>query len=394
MTIVIKLLKYIITIVTITVSVGCSVAESKTDAQSTVVDFGDPNAKQFAQRLNSLARNRNGNQVVNITQFGDSHSAADFFTGEFRTLMQQKYGDAGIGWITPVAIKGQNHTAVGWKVKDWRVISSRTVSDVDFPMGGFIAKATNDSATIQIIPKSLDNKNWQVKLTFKALKNTPNLLSIYDADGKKINISYLPKSSVWQTVSFVTKNPFTIKGNRDVEIGGIWLNRSKKSGVIVSSIATNGAKQSIWQKWGSSWLKELSASKSDLVILEYGTNESFDETLDVNDYRKNLVNNIRQIRRALPNAAILLMTPPDTMVNENSIPKSFLAIMSIQKQVAKSERTLYWNWQAAMGGAGSVKVWQKRGLTRPDLVHQTLQGYKESAKIFYTGFNEFIKKKR
>lgn len=394
MTIVIKLLKYIITIVTITVSVGCSVAESKTGAQSTVVDFGDPNAKQLAQRLNSLARNKNGNQVVNITQFGDSHSAADFFTGEFRTLMQQKYGDAGIGWVTPVAIKGQNHTAVGWKVKDWRVISSRTVSDVDFPMGGFIAKATNDSATIQIIPKSLDNKNWQVKLTFKALKNTPNLLSIYDADGKKINISYLTKSRVWQTVSFVTKNPFTIKGNRDVEIGGIWLNRSKKSGVIVSSIATNGAKQSIWQKWGSSWLKELSASKSDLVILEYGTNESFDETLDVNDYRKNLVNNIRQIRRALPNAAILLMTPPDTMVNENSIPKSFLAIMSIQKQVAKSERTLYWNWQAAMGGAGSVKVWQKRGLTRPDLVHQTLQGYKESAKIFYKGFNEFIKKKR
>ncbi len=394
MTIVIKLLKYIITIVTITVSVGCSVAESKTGAQSTVVDFGDPNAKQLAQRLNSLARNKNGNQVVNIIQFGDSHSAADFFTGEFRTLMQQKYGDAGIGWVTPVAIKGQNHTAVGWKVKDWRVISSRTVSDVDFPMGGFIAKATNDSATIQIIPKSLDNKNWQVKLTFKALKNTPNLLSIYDADGKKINISYLPKSSVWQMVSFVTKNPFTIKGNRDVEIGGIWLNRSKKSGVIVSSIATNGAKQSIWQKWGSSWLKELSASKSDLVILEYGTNESFDETLDVNDYRKNLVNNIRQIRRALPNAAILLMTPPDTMVNENSIPKSFLAIMSIQKQVAKSERTLYWNWQAAMGGAGSVKVWQKRGLTRPDLVHQTLQGYKESAKIFYKGFNEFIKKKR
>lgn len=142
------------------------------------------------------------------------------------------------------------------------------------------------------------------------------------------------------------------------------------------------------------WLKELSVSKSDLVILEYGTNESFDETLDINDYCKILVNNIRQIRRALPNAAILLMTPPDTMVNENSIPKSFSAIMSIQKQVAKSERTLYWNWQAAIGGADSVKVWQKRGLTRPDLVHQTLQGYKESAKIFYISFNEFIKKKR
>lgn len=392
--IVIELLKYVLTIMAITVSVGCSVAESKTSTQSTVVDFGDPNAKQFAQRLNSLAKNKSSHRVIKIIQFGDSHSAADFFTGEFRTLMQQQYGDAGIGWITPVAIKGQNHTALNWKANDWSVISSRTVSDIDFPMGGYIAKTTKDSATIQIIPKSESNRNWQVKLTFKALKNTPNLLSIYDNNDKKININYLFKSNVWQTVSFVTKTPFTIKGGLDVEIGGIWLNLSQQSGVTVSSIATNGAKQSIWQKWGTDWLKELSSSKSDLVILEYGTNESFEETLDVNTYRKSLINSIRQVRKSLPHAAILLITPPDTMADENSFPKSFSTIMSIQKQVAKSEKTLYWNWQTAMGGPYSIKNWQNRGLARPDLVHQTLQGYKESAKIFYADFNNFIKNKR
>lgn len=392
--IVIELLKYVLTIMAITVSVGCSVAESKTSTQSTVVDFGDPNAKQFAQRLNSLAKNKSSHRVIKIIQFGDSHSAADFFTGEFRTLMQQQYGDAGIGWVTPVAIKGQNHTALNWKANDWSVISSRTVSDIDFPMGGYIAKTTKDSATIQIIPKSESNRNWQVKLTFKALKNTPNLLSIYDNSDKKININYLFKSNVWQTVSFVTKTPFTIKGGLDVEIGGIWLNLSQQSGVTVSSIATNGAKQSIWQKWGTDWLKELSSSKSDLVILEYGTNESFEETLDVNTYRKSLINSIRQVRKSLPHAAILLITPPDTMADENSFPKSFSTIMSIQKQVAKSEKTLYWNWQTAMGGPYSIKNWQNRGLARPDLVHQTLQGYKESAKIFYADFNNFIKNKR
>ena len=392
--IVIELLKYVLTIMAITVSVGCSVAESKTSTQSTVVDFGDPNAKQFAQRLNSLAKNKSSHRVIKIIQFGDSHSAADFFTAEFRTLMKKQNGDAGIGWVTPVAIKGQNHTALNWKANDWSVISSRTVSDIDFPMGGYIAKTTKDSATIQIIPKSESNRNWQVKLTFKALKNTPNLLSIYDNSDKKININYLFKSNVWQTVSFVTKTPFTIKGGLDVEIGGIWLNLSQQSGVTVSSIATNGAKQSIWQKWGTDWLKELSSSKSDLVILEYGTNESFEETLDVNTYRKSLINSIRQVRKSLPHAAILLITPPDTMADENSFPKSFSTIMSIQKQVAKSEKTLYWNWQTAMGGPYSIKNWQNRGLARPDLVHQTLQGYKESAKIFYADFNNFIKNKR
>lgn len=390
--IVIKLLKYILTVMIVTVSVGCSVAESRTSALSGIVDFGDPNSKQFIQRLNSLSKNTNSNQVVNITQLGDSHSAADFFTGEFRTLMQQKYGNAGIGWVTPVAIKGQSHAGVSWKVKNWNVLSSRTLSNLDFPMGGFIAKPTKDVATIQLIPKNAGNKNWRVQLTVKVLKNSPNLLNIYDANDKKIDISYSSKSNVWQTISFITKAPFSIKATNDIEIGGIWLTRYQQSGVVVSSIATNGAKQTIWQKWGPNWLNELSASKSDLIILEYGTNESFDETLDANAYRKNLVKNIRQIRKSSPNSVILLMTPPDTMLNEKNFPKSFAKVMSIQKQVAKSEKTLFWDWQLAMGGPHSIKDWRKRDLARPDLVHQTLQGYKESARIFYADLSEFIKK--
>ncbi len=388
----IKLLKYILTIIILMVSVGCSVAESKTSTQSNVVDFGDPNAKQFSQRLNSLFNNNNSNQIVNITQFGDSHSAADFFTGEFRLLMQQKYGNAGIGWITPVPIKGQSHAAVSWKTKNWNVLSSRTLGNLDFPMGGFIAKPTKNVGTIQLIPRNASTKEWHVKLTFKTLENASNLLNIYDVNDKKVDISYTSKSNVWQTISFTTKVPFSIKATNDIEIGGIWLTRSQQSGVIVSSIATNGAKQTIWQKWGPDWLNELSSLNSDLIILEYGTNESFDETLDANAYRKNLVKNIRQIRKSSPNSVILLMTPPDTMLNEKSFPKSFAKVMNIQKQVAKSEKTLFWDWQLAMGGPHSIKDWRKRGLARPDLVHQTLQGYKESARIFYADLNEFINK--
>lgn len=388
----IKFLKYIAVIIVITITVGCNVAESKTTTASAIVDFGDPNAKQFATRLKSLADKKKANQVINITQFGDSHSAADFFTGEFRTLMQQKYGNAGIGWVTPVAIKGQNHAAVTWRTKNWDVLSSRTLSNLDFPMGGFIAKPSKDLATIQIIPRTSNSKYWQVTLTFKTLKNNSSSLAIYDNSDKKISFNYKSTPNVWQTASIVSKMPFVIKSQKDIELGGIWLTRYKQSGVIVSSIATNGAKQTIWQKWGKNWFKELALSQSDLVILEYGTNESFDETLDASQYKKNLVNNIRLIRKTLPNATILIMTPPDTMVNGNDIPKSFAKIMNIQKQVAKSEKTLFWDWQVAMGGKFSIKQWRQQGLARPDLVHQTIKGYKESARIFYADLNEFIRK--
>lgn len=390
-----KFFKYIIATLAVTITVGCSVAESKTTTTvSGVIDFGDPNTKQFVTRLKSIASNKNKGQVVNITQFGDSHTAADFFTGEFRTLMQEKYGNAGIGWVTPVSIKGQNHTAVNWKFKNWDVLSSRTLTNQDFPMGGFIAKPTKDKATIQIIPNTLNNKDWQVKLTFKTLKNSNDSIKLYDVNNKPVSFSYNPKPNIWQTSSVISKLPLVITSKNDVELGGIWLTRNHQTGVVVSAIATNGAKQNIWQKWSPIWFKELTSSQSDLVILEYGTNESFDETLDFNQYRKNLVSNIRQIRKSLPKAAILLISPPDTMANEKQAPRSFAQIKNIQKQVAKSEKTLFWDWQVAMGGKYSVKSWRQKGLARPDLVHQTLQGYKESARIFYADLNEFVKKNK
>ena len=391
----IKFIKYIFTIIIVGVIVGCSIAESKTTTTnvSGIVDFGDPNAKKFVNRIKSLISTKKTDQVVNIIQFGDSHSAADFFTGEFRTLMQKKYGNAGIGWITPVAIKGQNHTAVSWKSKNWDILSSRVLSNLDFPMGGFIAKPINNVATIQIEPKVIYNKNWKVKLTFKTHHNTAKSLELFDINNKQVNFNYTPKKNVWQTATVVSKMPLVIKAQNDLELGGIWLTRYHQSGVVVSAIATNGAKQSIWQKWHSGWFKELGFSQSDLVILEYGTNESFDETLDADEYRKNLVSNIRQIRKTLPNATILLISPPDTMINENEAPKSFSQIKEIQKQVAKSEKTLFWDWQQAMGGKFAIKEWKQRELAKTDLVHQTLQGYKESARIFYKDLDKFIRKK-
>ncbi|MWN89127.1 hypothetical protein GQ597_00110 [Gilliamella sp. Pra-s65] len=388
----IKFLKYITAVIVITITVGCSVAESKTSTASAIIDFGDPNTKQFTRSLKLLANNKKTNKVINITQFGDSHSAADFFTGEFRTLMQKKYGNAGVGWITPIEIKGQNHAAVTWKFNHWDVLSSRKLSNLDFPMGGFIAKPNKDSAAIQIIPIGLKDKTWQVKLTFKMLKSSSNILTLYDANNNKLDFSYMPKSNIWQTTTVVSKLPLIIKGQRSIELGGVWLTRYQQPGVIVSSIATNGAKQTILQKWGQDWYKELSVSKSDLVILQYGTNESFDKSLNADQYRNNLINNIRLIRKTLPNAAILLMTPPDTMLNETDMPPSFAKVMEIQKQVAKSEKTLFWDWQVAMGGKYSIKQWRQQKLARPDLVHQTLKGYKESARIFYTDLNEFVRK--
>jgi len=144
---------------------------------------------------------------------------------------------------------------VTWKSKNWDVLSSRTLSNRDFPMGGFIARPNQNYAVLQIQPKSDYNTDWRVQLIFKPLKNTSNLFGLYDINNNRIKFDYVPKANIWQSVSVVAKMPLKITGQSTVELGGIWLTRHKQPGVIVSAIATNGARQAIWQKWSPIGLK-------------------------------------------------------------------------------------------------------------------------------------------
>ncbi|QIQ20916.1 GDSL-type esterase/lipase family protein [Zophobihabitans entericus] len=361
-----------------------------------IIDFGDTNSQRFKGQLNNLAQD-NSTHVVSITQFGDSHSAADFFTGELRVLLQAKYGDAGIGWVTPMSVQGQYHTAVSWKSKNWQLFTSRNVNNRDFPMGGYIAEPTKNGGYIQVIPNSLPGV-WKTVLTYKPLRRTTDFY-LMDANNRRSTVNTTNnKLNHWQTTSATVSAPFSVMADKGgVELGSIWLQKNNQSGVIVSSIATNGARQSIWQKWSANWYTELTASKSDLVILAYGTNESFDAQLKLDEYKQNLIDNIKHVRQALPHAALLIMSSPDTMlagVKGNTCferqPPNYHQIRNIQQDIAREYQTLYWDWQTAMGGDCIIEKWMLMDLAKPDLVHLTKAGYMESAKFFYNDLTEYL----
>ncbi len=81
------------------------------------------NIQQLRERFDRLQRGYR--DVIRITQFGDSHSAADFFTGKLRTVLQQRYGDAGIGWVSPIFVRGQRHEQITYDSEDWQLLDSR-----------------------------------------------------------------------------------------------------------------------------------------------------------------------------------------------------------------------------------------------------------------------------
>ncbi|MEY0159650.1 hypothetical protein AB7W30_24460, partial [Providencia manganoxydans] len=59
------------------------------DGSRQLYNYHDPNFATFAQKL------KQRRQRVHIVQLGDSHTAADFFSGKLRERFQADYGNGG-----------------------------------------------------------------------------------------------------------------------------------------------------------------------------------------------------------------------------------------------------------------------------------------------------------
>lgn len=362
--------------------------------QINIENFGEVNLTKLKKKIvNVENRVAPPDSVLRISQLGDSHTAADIFTGQLRQKLQQRFGGAGIGWISPINVYGQRNTQVYYTASDWLLTSSRSTPADDYPMGGFVATPTVANAQLTVNYNVNEKPSlWNATVLVKQLKPGQSLKLI---DGMNYETTLdMRNNKDWQYISVFVMLPFTIiaESADSAKLGGIWLEKNGQPGVVVSPIALNGAKQSIWQKWRAKWLNDLARTKSDLVIIAYGTNESFETPFNVAKYKQFLTTSVKQIRKKLPNSAILIISPPDTM-QRNKIKRGascqamqtphLTSIRTAQKEVAKQQRTLYWDWSAAMGGNCAMQRWVERGLANKDYVHLTATGYQQSADSLY-----------
>ena len=161
---------------------------------------------------------------------------------------------------------------------------------------------------------------------------------------------------------------------------------------MLSSVGINGATIAMTGKWQPQWVNTRT-DRSGNGDPAYGTNEAFNDTLDLDLYRQQLTNVVRSIRSNMPDAVILLVGPGDSIKNKTAPdcrsqqPANLHNVMRIQQSVAKSEGLLYWDWQQFMGGDCAINSWVLRDLARPDKVHLSVRVMKRAQQHSITRWN-------
>ncbi|HEF8772758.1 SGNH/GDSL hydrolase family protein [Providencia manganoxydans] len=363
---------------------------AEADVQGQLINNAEPNLSRLDNKL------KQGNQQIHIVQIGDSHTAADFFSGELRTLFQQRYGDAGPGFVPTISVPGQRTATINRKSdkQQWELFSSRKDERFDYPLGGLVALPMKPTSRVQLVPLQAAAGTYQLQALYQ--NSSGGQMFVSPASSSPISLPTTGNTWRFSTpVSTQLPAEVTVSNDSNLKLGG-WLLRSNHPGVTLSALGINGATINMLDKWQPQWVETLAEMSPDMVILAYGTNEAFNDNLDLVAYQQNLREKIRQIRQRMPESVILLVGPNDSIKFshaascEAKMPVHLMNVIKIQKAIAAQENTLFWDWQAFMGGPCSIRSWAAQDLARPDNVHLSAEGYKKSAQALYRQLSQVL----
>ncbi len=350
----------------------------------------------------ALSRTEATQDVTRILHYGDSPVTADSITADMRSLLQQQFGDAGHGFILiakPWAWYG--HRGVDVRGSGWRIepASQSRARDGVHGLGGVNFRGeTGASSRIH-----LDSPHNRIEVSFLrqpgggtfTIKAGGQLVGEVNTDGpdKRSDWAALPLPAGTQDVTLVVTSG-------SVRLFGASFTKDAP-GLIYNSLGLNGGQVQVVVRYfdQDQWAAELKHERPDLVIINYGTNESIFPSYIDTSYRGELRQVIGRVKAAVPNASVLVMSPMDRGQRDDSgqivtvpiLPR----IVEMQREAAANAGCAFFNTFEAMGGAGTMAEWyaaQPR-LVSADFTHPLPGGARKIGLLLdsalLTGFERF-----
>jgi lysophospholipase L1-like esterase len=172
-------------------------------------------------------------------------------------------------------------------------------------------------------------------------------------------------------------------------------------GVIYNSLGLNGGQVQMALRFFEKvqWAAELQHEQPDLVVVNYGTNESLYADYIERYYPGELRELLRRIQTAVPKASVLVMSPMDRGERNSSgqiaTPATLPRLVEIQRQIAAETGCAFFNTFQAMGGEGTMARWysSQPRLVSADFMHPLPAGAKKVGVLLdqalESGFRQF-----
>ncbi len=356
----------------------------------TQTDIEDPSGRALDRFFSSLLKTsrREKGAITRIAHYGDSMIVGDIITRYVRELYQERYGDAGPGFVLagrPWSWYRHAGITLG-ATKGWRTYRSISGGPPDhwYGFGGvtFITRAPRESVWIttgKTERRSLKASFVEVQYATGPLGGDLEVL-VDNEQVVTINTKSDSPASAFHRIRVPDgghRVELRTVGGGQVRLFGVVLER-EGPGVVYDSLGVNNACMSSLGRMDADHLSDqFQHRRPDLIVLTYGANESNRPGL-VARYRKVVLPAVRQLRRASHGASCLIVAPLDRGMRAEGggiEPNKLIpTIVERQREVARETGCAFFNTYEGMGGHGSMRRWTAARLAGGDLCHPTKAG--------------------
>ena len=377
----------------------------------------------LAPAYGELAPDLFADRRLTILQIGDSHTAADFFSGRVRDRLQEAFGSGGDAFVVP----GKPHLGVRSALfssdasDDWTYEALQRSDDHKrFHVSGFNAVSHHASAALTVRSRNARAYDY-ADVDFVTQPGGGRAEVLLDGapageialDGESGHVvPFAARMKNGQTF-----HELVVKALDDsaVAVTGFKLGRDG-DGVSYLSIGYPGATVQLLQKLdGGNLADDMREIRPDVVVLAFGTNEGFNDNLDVGIYIQQYEQIVRRLQALRPGLKIVIVGPADAArpsgqchaagVGEHCastggvqtasaevgsgncrfpVPPKLNLVREAQRKLAQKIGAAFWDWSSVQPGPCGAQVWAAANppLMAHDYVHMTLDGYKQSADRF------------
>ncbi|GEM_PF-1012245 len=343
-------------------------------------------AGRLAPFFELLARHERGTATrpMRIGIYGDSNLTSDFLSGHLRRVLQQRYGDAGHGFVALAKPWGSYrhqdvHVAGYWpNFKQWAP-TTHVSRDKQYGFANMAAESNEPGAAAwAATTKDPKAKVGHAVTRFELyyLKQPRGGSFRVEIDRKEVK-TIDTRAPAWEAgfeTFDVEEGPHEIRcvvrGDGKVRLNGVSLDREikegTKRGVQVDSLGA-GALNFERLTWVANDTRraQLQRRAYDLVIIWLGMNVMF-----VPPNRGWAKEFIQTLDEALPGVPILVLSPGDTVKEgQTKSDPRIVQVVNQLREVAAETGVAFWDFREAMGGDGSIIGFTKRGLTGEDHIH-------------------------
>lgn len=357
--------------------------------KSPKVPLVDASGRALAGFFSALARThrKEAGAITRVVHFGDSIVASDYVSGTLRRKFQERFGDAGHGFtLVANAWPAYFHNDIerfatrGWKVSR---VTGPYAADGLYGLGCVSFRAEPNTLARFATSKNSEYGGRASRFVVAYLEEPGGGAFEISVDGVKkelVDTNGPAKRSRFHPVE-VPDGPhtfelFTRRGAS--RIFGAILER-EGPGVVLDAIGIQGARIRFLDKQDDAhWAEQLQQRAANLLIYQFGANESADGFLyPMTDYHRTMTDVVMQGKRALPEASCLVVGAMDRAAKRGDELISIRVLPHIieqQRRVAAEVGCAFFDTFQAMGGAGSMATWVRRGLGHPDLTHPSSVG--------------------